>query len=44
MVKLVINSDNMDDPDLSKSIATVDVNPVKDKLAKSISKVYIYIK
>jgi len=40
-IKLVVNSDNMDDPDLSQSIATADVNPVKDKLSKAISKVSV---
>ncbi len=42
-IRLVVNSDNMDDPDVSKSISTTDINPVKDKLAKAISKVYILI-
>ena len=38
-LKLVINSDNMDDPDLSKSIATAEVYPLKEKLRKTIEKV-----
>ena len=42
-VRLVINSDNMDDPDLSKTIATVDVNPVKEKLSQAIMRVSILL-
>ncbi len=43
-MKLVINSDNMDDPNIDQTILTADINPVKDKLAKTIRKVLFSIK
>jgi len=39
-IRLTINSDNMDDPDLTQTISKEDVNPVKTKLDKAIEKVF----
>ena len=38
-MKLIINSDNMDEPDIKSSVQKADVSPVQDKMAKIIYKV-----
>jgi hypothetical protein len=37
-VKLTINSDNMDEPNINEVVKESDVNPVKEKLLKTVSK------
>ncbi len=39
-VRLIIDSDNMDEPDLSKAVKHEDVNQAQETIQKIIKKVY----
>ena len=42
-IRLIIDSDNMDEPDLSKAIKHEDVNPVNQNILKIINKVILLL-